>query len=67
MKSFSFHLPFGTKDAYAKEITAADLNKLASARSIDWFFCSTFSTFFLSQFLVLRKSYSRTESNWLEW
>lgn len=28
-KSFSYHLPFGTKDAYVREIMAADLNKLA--------------------------------------
>jgi len=26
MKSFSWHLPFGTKDAYVKEIMAADLD-----------------------------------------
>jgi len=30
VKSFSYHLPFGTKDAYVKEIMAADLNKLAN-------------------------------------
>jgi hypothetical protein len=30
MKSFSGHLPFGTKDAYVREIAAADLDKLAS-------------------------------------
>jgi len=29
MKSFSYHLPFGTKDAYVKEIMVADLGKLA--------------------------------------
>jgi hypothetical protein len=29
MKSFSGHLPFGTKDAYVKEIMAADLDKPA--------------------------------------
>jgi hypothetical protein len=29
LKSFSYHLPFGTKDAYVKEIMAADLDKLA--------------------------------------
>jgi hypothetical protein len=34
MKSFSYHLPFGTKDAYAKEIMAADLDKLASLTRI---------------------------------
>jgi hypothetical protein len=28
MKSFSYHLPFGTKDAYVREIMAADMNKL---------------------------------------
>jgi endonuclease III-like uncharacterized protein len=30
MKSFSGHLPFDTKDAYLKEILAADFNKLAN-------------------------------------
>jgi len=30
VESFSYHLPFGTKDAYVKEIMAADLNKLAN-------------------------------------
>jgi hypothetical protein len=30
MKSFSYHLPFGTKDAYVKEIMAADLDKLTN-------------------------------------
>jgi hypothetical protein len=30
MKSFSYHLPFGTRDAYIKEIMAADLNELAA-------------------------------------
>jgi hypothetical protein len=30
MKSFSYHLPFGTKDAYVKKMMAADLNKLAN-------------------------------------
>jgi hypothetical protein len=29
MKSFSGHLPFGTRDAYVKEIMAADLEKRA--------------------------------------
>jgi hypothetical protein len=29
MKGFSYHFPFGTKEAYAKEIMAADSNKLA--------------------------------------
>jgi len=29
MKVFSGHLPFGTKDAYVKEIMPADSNKLA--------------------------------------
>ncbi len=29
MKSFSDHLPFGTKDAYVREIMAADLDRLA--------------------------------------
>jgi len=41
MKSFSYHLPFGTKDAYVKEITAADLNKLASLIKICGFLMQT--------------------------
>jgi len=32
MKSFSYHLPFGTEDAYVKEIMAADLDKIDRAR-----------------------------------
>jgi hypothetical protein len=34
MKSFSYHLPFGTKDAYEKEIMAADLDKLANLKDL---------------------------------
>jgi hypothetical protein len=30
MKSFSYHLPFGTKQAYVREMMAADLDKLAN-------------------------------------
>jgi len=30
MKSFSYHLPFDMKDAYVREIIAADLNKFAN-------------------------------------
>ena len=41
MKSFSYHLPFGTKEAYVKEITAADLNKLASLIKICGFLMQT--------------------------
>ena len=41
MKSFSYHLPFGTKDAYVKEIMAADLNKLANLTKICGFLMQT--------------------------
>jgi len=41
MKSFSYHLPFGTKDAYVKEIMAADLNKLANLIRICGFLMQT--------------------------
>jgi ABC-type ATPase with predicted acetyltransferase domain len=41
MKSFSYHLPFGTKEAYVKEITAADLGKLASLIKICGFLMQT--------------------------
>jgi hypothetical protein len=41
MKSFSGHLPFGIKDAYAKEILAADLDKLASLIRICGFLMQT--------------------------
>jgi hypothetical protein len=30
MKSFSYHLPFGTEEAYVRGIMAADSDKLAS-------------------------------------
>ena len=41
MKVFSGHLPFGTKDAYVKEIMAADLNKLANLIKICGFLMQT--------------------------
>jgi len=41
MKSFSGHLPFGTKDAYEKEIMAADLDKLANLTKICGFLMQT--------------------------
>ena len=41
MKSFSYHLPFGTKDAYVKEIMAADLGKLANLIRICGFLMQT--------------------------
>jgi hypothetical protein len=41
MKSFSYHLLFGTKDAYFKEIMAADLNKLANFIRIFGFLMQT--------------------------
>jgi hypothetical protein len=41
MKSFSYHLPFGTKDAYVKDVMAADLNKLANLIRICGFLMQT--------------------------
>jgi len=41
MKSFSYHLPFGTKDAYVKEIMAADPKKLANLVRICGFLMQT--------------------------
>jgi hypothetical protein len=41
LKSFSGRLPFGTKDAYVKEIMAADLNKLAGLIRICEFLMQT--------------------------
>jgi len=39
--SFSHHLPFGTKDAYVKEMMAADLDKLAGLIRICGFLMQT--------------------------
>jgi hypothetical protein len=41
MKSFSYHLPFGTRDGYVREIMAADLNKLANLVRICGFLMQT--------------------------
>ncbi|MCJ7718777.1 hypothetical protein MUO69_02470, partial [Candidatus Bathyarchaeota archaeon] len=41
MKSFSYHLPFGTRDAYVKEVMAADLDKLAGLMRICGFLMQT--------------------------
>ena len=41
LKSFSYHLPFGMKDAYVKEIMAADLDKLANLIGICGFLMQT--------------------------
>lgn len=41
MKSFSYHLPFGTRDAYTREIAAADLDKLANLIRICGFLMQT--------------------------
>jgi hypothetical protein len=41
LKSFLHHLPFGTKEAYAKEIMAADLDKLANLIRICGFLMQT--------------------------
>lgn len=48
MKSFSYHLPFGTNDAYVKEIMAADLNKLANLVGICGFLMRTKAYLFWS-------------------
>ena len=45
MKSFSYHLPFGTKDAYVKEIMVADRGKLASLIRICGFLMETKAAF----------------------
>jgi hypothetical protein len=41
MKSFSYHLPFGSKEAYKKEITNARLEKLAHLIRICGFLMQT--------------------------
>lgn len=41
MNSFSCHLPFGTKDAYVKELIVADLDKLAGLIRICGFLMQT--------------------------
>jgi hypothetical protein len=41
MKSFSYHLPFGTRDAYVRETMAADLDKLANLMKICGFLMQT--------------------------
>ncbi len=41
MKNFSYHLPFGTRDAYIKEIMATDLEKLANLIRICGFLMQT--------------------------
>jgi hypothetical protein len=41
MKSFSYDLPFGTKEAYVREIMAVDLDKLASLVMICGFLTQT--------------------------
>ena len=40
-EGFSYHLPFGTRDAYIKEIMAADLDKLANLVRICGFLMQT--------------------------
>jgi hypothetical protein len=39
--AFLYHVPFGTKEAYIKEIIAADLSKLASLIKICGFLMQT--------------------------
>jgi hypothetical protein len=41
MKSFSYHLPYSTKEVYTDEIMAADLDKLANLIRICWFLMQT--------------------------
>jgi hypothetical protein len=41
MKSFSYHLPFGAKEAYKKEIVNAGLDKLACLIKICGFLMQT--------------------------
>jgi hypothetical protein len=41
LKSFSYHLPFGTKEAYVNETMAADLDKLAGLIRICGFLMQT--------------------------
>ena len=41
MKSFFYHLSFGTKDVYVREIMAADLDKLANLIRISGFLMQT--------------------------
>ena len=41
MKSFSYHLPFGTRDAYVRETMAADLDKLTNLVRICGFLTQT--------------------------
>ena len=41
MKSFSSHLPFGTKDAYVKELMEVDLDKLANLVRVCGFLMQT--------------------------
>jgi hypothetical protein len=41
MKSFSYHLPYGTKDAYEREIANASLEKLAGLIKICSFLMQT--------------------------
>jgi len=54
MKSFSGHLPFGTKDAYVKEIMVADLGKLAGLIRICGFLMQTKTYLFWSKKHVLK-------------
>jgi len=41
LKAFSFHLPFGTKEAYEQEIAKANLDKLSSLIKICGFLMQT--------------------------
>jgi hypothetical protein len=53
MKSFSYHLPFGTREAYVKEIMAADLDKLANLTRICGFLMQTRAAFLGARFQLV--------------
>jgi uncharacterized protein with PIN domain len=55
VKSFSYHLPFGSKEAYRKEITDANLDKLARLIRICGFLTQTKAYLF----------WGRQNKNWL--
>lgn len=59
MKSFSGHLPFGTKDAYVKEIMVADLGKLAGLIRICGFLMQTKVYLFWKKTLSFSQNRSR--------
>lgn len=56
MKSFSYHLPYGTKDAYEREIANASLEKLAGLIKICSFLMQTKAYLFWRRGQRLRAS-----------